>query len=322
MKLIIISGHSGSGKSTALNALEDEGYNCIDNFPVGLLQSLVHNAMRNTILPTAHLAVCIDARATDLERFPEILLSLDRMDLDCQVLFLDANNTTLVKRFSETRRRHPLTNVATDLRQAIEIEREMLEGVSDMADLIIDTTQMDSQSLRELIKTRIVEKQTTGLALLFRSFGFKYGVPVDADFVFDIRCLPNPHWVEELRPLNGMDDPVRDYLSLKKEVGAMFEDIQKFVGNWLPRFEESNRVYLTIAIGCTGGQHRSVYMAERLGTFFARQIPNVLVRHREQPQLYATSNSTHSHGDTSDKAQSGGNSTPRAPAAAGEHGET
>ncbi len=237
MKLIIISGRSGSGKSTALNALEDEGFNCIDNFPVGLLQSLVHNAVRNTLLTTQHLAVCIDARATDLERFPEILLSLDRMDLDCQVLFLDASSPTLVKRFSETRRRHPLTNLTTDLRQAIEIEREMLECVSDLADLIIDTTQMDSQSLRELIKTRVVEKQTIGLALLFRSFGFKYGVPVDADFVFDIRCLPNPHWVEELRPLTGLDEPVRDYLALKKEVGYMFDYIQKFVSIWLPRFE-------------------------------------------------------------------------------------
>jgi len=132
----------------------------------------------------------------------------------------------------------------------------------------------------------VVERQTAGLALLFRSFGFKYGVPVDADFVFDIRCLPNPHWIEELRPLTGMDDPVRDYLALQKDVGAMFDDIQKFVANWLPKFEENNRVYLTIAIGCTGGQHRSVYMAERLGRFFAAQTPNVLVRHREQPGLY------------------------------------
>ena len=284
MKLIIISGRSGSGKSTALNALEDEGYNCIDNFPVGLLQSLVHNASRNPLVQSQHLAVCIDARATDLERFPEILLSLDRMDLDCQVLFLDAGSPTLVQRFSETRRRHPLTNPNTDLRQAIETERELLESVSDLADLIIDTTQMDSQSLRELIKTRVVEKQTTGIALLFRSFGFKYGVPVDADFVFDIRCLPNPHWIEELRPLTGLDDPVRDYLALQKEVVSMFEDIQKFVSNWLPRFEDTNRVYLTIAIGCTGGQHRSVYMAERLGKYFAAQRPNVLVRHRETPR--------------------------------------
>ena len=328
MKLIIISGRSGSGKSTALNALEDEGFNCIDNFPVGLLQSLVHNALRNTLPPTQHLAVCIDARATDLERFPEILLSLDRMDLDCQVLFLDAGKPTLVKRFSETRRRHPLTNPSTDLRQAIEIEGQLLESVSDLADLIIDTTQMDSQSLRELIKTRVVEKQTTGLALLFRSFGFKYGVPVDADFVFDIRCLPNPHWVEELRPLTGMDEPVRDYLSLKKEVGAMFEDIQKFVGNWLPKFEESNRVYLTIAIGCTGGQHRSVYMAERLGKYFSNQIPNVLVRHREQPGLYNDPDPT--EGGTpmegSSRKKTGAPSlivaSPRAPAAAREHPES
>ncbi len=287
MKLIIISGRSGSGKSTALNALEDEGFNCIDNFPVGLLQSLVHNALRNPLTEAQNLAVCIDARAIDLERFPEILLSLDRMDLDCQVLFLDASSPELVKRFSETRRRHPLTNPGTDLRQAIEIERELLESVSDLADLLLDTTQMDSQQLLELIKTRVVQKQTTGLALLFRSFGFKYGVPVDADFVFDIRCLPNPHWVEELRPLTGLDEPVRDYLSLQKEVGAMFDDIQNFVTNWLPKFEDSNRVYLTVAIGCTGGQHRSVYIAERLGKFFAAQKTNVLVRHREMPRHIA-----------------------------------
>ncbi len=281
MKLIIISGRSGSGKSTALNALEDEGFNCIDNFPVGLLQSLVHNALRNPLVQTQNLAVCIDARATDLERFPEILLSLDRMDLDCQVIFVDAMSPTLVKRFSETRRRHPLTNNTTDLRQAIEIERELLESISDLADLLIDTTQIDTQALRELIKTRVVAKQEDGLALLFRSFGFKYGVPVDADFVFDIRCLANPHWIEQLRPLTGLDEPVRDYLALNGQVNEMFNDIQKFVSTWLPRFEDSNRVYLTLAIGCTGGQHRSVYMAERLGKFFASVKPNVLVRHRE-----------------------------------------
>lgn len=297
MKLIIISGRSGSGKSTALNALEDEGFNCIDNFPVALLQSLVHNALRafnrvemegpnltedESATPTAqNLAVCIDARSTDLERFPEILLSLDRMDLDCQVMFLDAQSATLVKRFSETRRRHPLTNASTDLRQALESERLLLESVSDLADLNIDTTQMGSQALRELISTRVVEKQASGLALLFRSFGFKFGVPVDADFVFDIRCLPNPHWVKELRPLTGLDDPVRDYLAHDDSVREMFKDIERFVKNWLPQFEENSRVYLTIAVGCTGGQHRSVYMAERLGQSFSQIMPNVLVRHRE-----------------------------------------
>ncbi len=172
---------------------------------------------------------------------------------------------------------------------------------------------MDSQQLRELIKTRVVEKQTTGLALLFRSFGFKYGVPIDADFVFDIRCLPNPHWVEELRPLTGLDEPVRDYLSIKKDVGAMFDDIQKFVANWLPKFEESNRVYLTVAIGCTGGQHRSVYMAERLNKFFAAQRPNVLVRHREMPRHVAA-------GRVKPRADGSiPGLPPRSPAAAGEH---
>ena len=303
MKLIIISGRSGSGKSTALNALEDEGFNCIDNFPVALLQSLVHNALKaynnnqaedlvnhsegdaesNELVqpPQQNLAVCVDARSTDLERFPEILLSLDRMDLDCQVMFLDAQSATLVKRFSETRRRHPLTNATTDLRQALEFERLLLESVSDLADLNIDTTQLGGQALRELITTRVVEKQTSGLALLFRSFGFKYGVPVDADFVFDIRCLPNPHWVKELRPLTGLDDAVRDYLAHDDRVGEMFTDIEKFVTNWLPQFEENSRVYLTIAVGCTGGQHRSVYMAERLGQAFSALMPNVLVRHRE-----------------------------------------
>jgi len=295
VKLIIISGRSGSGKSTALNALEDEGFNCIDNFPVALLQSLVHNALRASndtqaetsaavqpATPTPQdLAVCIDARSTDLGRFPEILLSLDRMDLDCQVMFLDAQSATLVKRFSETRRRHPLTNSSTDLRQALESERILLESVSDLADLNIDTTQMGSQALRELITTRVVDKQSSGLALLFRSFGFKYGVPVDADFVFDIRCLPNPHWVKELRPLTGLDDPVRDYLAHDEKVRDMFNDIERFVTTWLPQFEENSRVYLTIGVGCTGGQHRSVYMAERLGQSFTKLMPNVLVRHRE-----------------------------------------
>ncbi|MEM7220169.1 MAG: RNase adapter RapZ [Pseudomonadota bacterium] len=288
MKLIIISGRSGSGKSTALNALEDQGFNCIDNFPVGLLQSLVHNTLRNPLVRAQNMAVCIDARATDLERFPEILLSLDRMDLDCQVIFLDARNETLVKRFSETRRRHPLTSSTTDLNEAIETERELLESISDLADLLIDTTQMDSGALREMISVRVATNQDHGVALLFRSFGFKYGVPVDADFVFDIRCLPNPHWVAELRPLTGLDEPVASYLQAQPTVGVMFDDIHNFVARWLPRFEDTNRVYLTLAIGCTGGQHRSVYMAETLAKTFKAQRPNVLVRHRELPRLLGT----------------------------------
>lgn len=283
MKLIIISGRSGSGKSTALHVLEDSGYNCIDNLPVGLLPALVHNALRSPEQRAQRMAVSIDARnsAADLRRFPEILLSLDRMDLDCEVVYLDALGATLVKRFSETRRRHPLTSERVDLRQAIEAERELLASIADLADLQIDTTHLTTPGLVDLIKARIAGRAETGMSLLFRSFGYKYGVPVDGDLVFDIRCLPNPHWVPELRRQNGMDAPVREYLESIPDVSAMYEDIRNYLETWLPKFEANNRVYMTVAIGCTGGQHRSVYMAERLGAHFGKRITNVLVRHRE-----------------------------------------
>ena len=281
MKLIIISGRSGSGKSTALNSLEDAGYNCIDNFPVILLQSLVHNALRDPGLKSSKMAVCIDARSSDVERFPEILLSIDRMDVDCQVIYLDARSPTLVKRFSETRRRHPLTDARTDLRQAIDAEAEVLESIADLADLTIDSTLLSSQALAEVVTTRIAAKTNSGISLLFRSFGFKYGVPVDADVVFDVRCLPNPHWVEHLRPLNGEDQAVAEYLGQEALVSEMFGDISNYLTTWIPRFEANARVYMTVAIGCTGGQHRSVYLARRLANHFAKNFENVLVRHRE-----------------------------------------
>jgi UPF0042 nucleotide-binding protein len=281
MKLIIISGRSGSGKSTALKAIEDAGYNCIDNFPVNLLQSLVHDALRDPTQQSSNLAVCIDARNRELERFPEILLSLDRMDVDCQVIYLDALSPTLVKRFSETRRRHPLTNKDTDLRQAIDAEMEVLESIADLADLTLDTTQVTEQELRDLITNRILAKTPSRISLLFRSFGFKYGVPVDADVVFDIRCLPNPHWVEGLRPLTGLDAPVEQFLAQEDLVDDMFQDIAAYLDKWIPQFEANARVYMTVAIGCTGGQHRSVYMAERLAHHFEAELENVLVRHRE-----------------------------------------
>ncbi len=286
MRLIIISGRSGSGKSTVLRALEDAGYNCIDNFPVNLLQSLVHNALRDPTQKDSAIAVCIDARGRELERFPEILLSLDRMDVDCQLIFLDALSPTLVKRFSETRRRHPLTNAKTDLRQAIEAESALLESISDLADLTVDTTRLESAQLTELIRDRLAASAENRLSLLFRSFGFKHGVPVDADYVFDIRCLPNPHWVDNLRPLTGLDEPVRAYLGAQPLVAQMFEDVAGYLERWLPHFEENNRMYMTVAIGCTGGQHRSVYLATRLAEHFASSRVNVLVRHRElaQPQ--------------------------------------
>ena len=283
MKLVIISGRSGSGKSTALHVLEDGGYNCIDNLPVGLLPALIHSALRDPEQRALRMAVSIDARnsAADLQRFPEILLSLDRMDLDCEVVYLDALGPTLVKRFSETRRRHPLTSESVDLRQAIEAEREILAGIADLADLTIDTTHLTTPALVDLIKARIANRSESGISLLFRSFGYKFGIPVDGDIVFDIRCLPNPHWIPELRKLSGKDVAVVRFLESDPDVGAMYDDIRVYLERWLPKFEASNRIYMTVAIGCTGGQHRSVYMAERLGMHFRESLPNVLVRHRE-----------------------------------------
>jgi UPF0042 nucleotide-binding protein len=286
MKLVIISGRSGSGKSTALHVLEDAGFNCIDNFPVGLLPAMVHTALRDPQQHSQRMAVSIDARnsAPDLRRFPEILLSLDRMDLDCEVIYLDALSPTLVKRFSETRRRHPLTNETTDLRQAIEAEHELLASIADLADLVIDTTHLATPALIDLISARSASKTTSGLSLLFRSFGFKFGIPVDGDLVFDIRCLPNPHYIPELRRLTGRDEAVREFLEADADVLAMYNDIRRYLETWLPKFEQNNRIYMTVAIGCTGGQHRSVYMAEKLGSHFRETIPNVLVRHRELEQ--------------------------------------
>lgn len=281
MRLLIISGRSGSGKTTALRALEDAGYNCIDNFPVLLLQSLVHDALRDIDQQAANIAVCIDARSRSLGRFGEILLALDRMDVDCQVIYLDAQSPTLVKRFSETRRRHPLTNASTDLLQAIEAERELLEQIADLADLTIDTTLLRGRELTELIRQRVIGGKRNGLSLLFRSFGFKFGVPVDADLVFDLRCLPNPYWVPELNPLTGRDTPVIRFLEADPLVQQMESDLTGYLERWLPRFEADQRTYLTVAIGCTGGQHRSVYMVERLGAHFRGRFADVLVRHRE-----------------------------------------
>jgi UPF0042 nucleotide-binding protein len=281
MRLIVISGRSGSGKTTALRALEDAGYNCIDNFPVVLLHSLVHDALRDPDQQSANIAVCIDARSRALARFGEILLSLDRMDVDCQVIYLDAQSATLVKRFSETRRRHPLTNAKTDLLEAIEAERELLERIADLADLTIDTTQLRGRELSELIRERVVGARRNGLSLLFRSFGFKFGVPVDADLVFDLRCLPNPYWVPELHTLTGRDPAVIGFLEDSPMVREMFDDLRGYLERWLPRFENDQRTYLTVAIGCTGGQHRSVYMVEKLAAHFQGRFADVLARHRE-----------------------------------------
>lgn len=278
MKLFIISGRSGSGKSTILQALEDQGYQCIDNLPVTLLHSLVEENLRSASLL---LAVCIDARSHSLQTFPEILKALPLDKSARRVVYLDAVSPTLVKRFSETRRRHPLTSDKIDLRQAIDMEAQVLGTIADLADLTIDTTQLSSQQLKAQFVDRVLDHDSSNINLLVRSFGFKYGVPVDADFVFDLRCLPNPHWNPELRTLSGLDQPVMDYLQDQPMVNEMFEDISSILNRWVPRFEDNARVYMTVAIGCTGGQHRSVYMAQRLAEYLSREYSNVLVRHRE-----------------------------------------
>ena len=282
MKLVIISGRSGSGKSTALHLLEDEGYYCIDNLPVVLIPQVVKHLQSSEATEHNKVAICVDARNTsnDLSNLADLFSSTPE-DLEVDIVFLDADSERLIKRFSETRRRHPLSNKHTALSEAIISERKILEPIASIATLTIDTSSMSLHELRTAIKTRLVERQGPGISILFQSFGFKHGIPVDADIVYDIRILPNPHWDPNLRSLTGQDQPVIDFLDQQAEVEEMYNDIKQYLDKWLPMFEHNNRSYITIAIGCTGGQHRSVYMAERLANFFSTGYQNVQFRHRE-----------------------------------------
>jgi UPF0042 nucleotide-binding protein len=283
MRLIIVSGRSGSGKSTALNVLEDNGFYCIDNLPAGLLPELAERALLHTELLHPQVAVSIDARnlPSQLKRFPELLEEVRARHILCDVLYLDADDETLLKRFSETRRRHPLTNENRSLAEAIHDEELLLAAIIDHADLKIDTTHLNLYQLRDVLKLRLLNKPEPGTAFLIESFGFKRGMPVDADLVFDVRCLPNPYWKAELRDFSGLDQPVVDYLAAQPDVEEMFQDIHAYLSKWLPRFAASNRAYVTIAIGCTGGHHRSVYLAERLGQALREPLKNLQVRHRD-----------------------------------------
>ena len=283
MRLIIVSGRSGSGKSTALDVLEDNGFYCIDNLPAGLLPELAERALLHTEVLQPQVAVSIDARnlPTHLQRFPELLAEVRARHIQCDVLYLDADEDTLLKRFSETRRRHPLTDESRSLAEAIRDESLLLEPISDLADLKIDTTHLNLYQLRDSLKLRLLNKPEPGTAFLIESFGFKRGMPVDADLVFDVRCLPNPYWKPELRSHSGLDQPVIDYLAAQADVDEMYTDIHAYLYKWLPRFAASNRAYVTIAIGCTGGHHRSVYLAERLGQTLRPQLKNLQVRHRD-----------------------------------------
>ena len=282
MRLTIISGRSGSGKSTVLHVLEDKGYYCVDNLPASLLPALAKRISTDANDLT-QVAVSVDARnvSTDLAQVPQIVAELKEKTIPTEILFLDANSQTLLKRFSESRRKHPLSSESVGLREAIEKESELLEPISILANLTIDTSNMSLQALRQTVKARMLEDQTNAMALLFQSFGFKNGVPVDADIVYDVRCLPNPYWDSSLRALTGLDDGVKKFLSDESEVSEMLEDISNYLEKWLPKFEANNRSYITVAVGCTGGQHRSVYLCERLAESFAGKISNVQVRHRE-----------------------------------------
>ena len=282
MQLVIISGRSGSGKSTALHQLEDEGYYCIDNLPVALLPSLVTEASREEFSHFEGAAVCIDARNAwkDLKNFSAIIDSLPE-SVESHILYLDADDATLIKRFSETRRRHPLTSETTPLAEAIDQEREQLASISSKASLVLDSSQMTIYELRDTIKQKLLGTTTGTMSILLQSFGFKRGVPADADLVFDVRMLPNPHWVKELRLKSGLDAAVQTFLESQPLTEDLYRDICHYLDNWLPHYRESNRSYMTIALGCTGGQHRSVYLADRLFKHYQEQFPTIHIRHRE-----------------------------------------
>ncbi len=292
MKLIIVSGRSGSGKSTALHVLEDVGFYCIDNLPLGLLVPLTEQVTAQSAIGPASaprarqkVAVSIDARTLchDIARFEDVYQQLRSRGIELEVLYLDAQSTTLLKRFHATRRKHPLSSDQCSLAEAIEAESALLEPLASVADLKLDTTDLGMYQLRDLIKERVAGHRYQELAVLFQSFGFKNGIPHDADFIFDVRCLPNPYWDTSLRQFNGTQAPVINFLENHAESGKMVADIAQFMNQWLPSFQASNRTYMTIGIGCTGGQHRSVYVCEKLGALFRSSLANVQIRHRELP---------------------------------------
>ena len=282
-QLVVISGRSGSGKSTALHVLEDLGYYCIDNLPASLIPNLVDRSKQQKL--SATLAVSIDARnsAADLEDFPLAITKIQ--DFDVRVIFLDAASPTLIKRFSETRRKHPLSTQEMGLKEALNVESQLLDGLAMMASLKIDTTHMTLHQLRDEVRDRVANT-TQSTTIMFQSFAFKHGVPVDADFVFDARFLPNPHWIPHLRPLTGLDREVAAFLSEEKEVIGFEQDLITFLETWLPKIIKSNRAYITVCVGCTGGQHRSVYLIERLAARFKAQNHTIQTRHKELLQTF------------------------------------
>lgn len=284
MRLIIITGMSGSGKSAALNMLEDLDYYCMDNIPAAMLSSVIPVVTQSTIgRPVTHIAVGLDARNApeEVDALPVFVRELRNAGHQCDILFLQTDEEILLKRYSETRRRHPMSAEGYSLRESIEHERQLLQPLLNLAELIVDTSHTSIYELRDIIAERIASRQPRALSLLIESFGFKHGIPADADFVFDLRCLPNPYWEPHLRNLTGKNKKVAEFLDASELVQQMFHDIHQFVGTWIPRYMSFNRSYLTIAIGCTGGQHRSVYMVEKLAAALKTEHPQVHIRHKE-----------------------------------------
>jgi UPF0042 nucleotide-binding protein len=285
MRLVIVSGFSGSGKSVALHALEDMGYYCIDNIPAALLKSFVAHILPRGDSVFESMGVGLDARnrPEDIDSVPGLIQDLRASGITCELVFLQADEEVLMSRFSETRRKHPLSVKGAGLREALAQERDLLGSIINAADLFIDTTDTSAHELRERIRERVGEREPHTLSILIESFGYKHGLPADADFVFDVRCLPNPYWDPKLRHMSGLDQPVRAFLTEQSPVQAMIDDIVGFLETWISKYQDFQRSYLTVAIGCTGGQHRSVYIAEEIAARLSPSFGPIRTRHNELP---------------------------------------
>jgi UPF0042 nucleotide-binding protein len=287
VRILIVSGLSGSGKSVALHMLEDLGFYCIDNIPAALLKSFISHTVRTPEPAYERTAIGLDARNTagEIASVPQLLEELKRGGIQCEVLFLTASEDELLRRFSETRRKHPMSRDNLDLRAAMAKEREILEPIVYAADLVIDTSRMGVHELRDIVHQRLEQRSVPRLSITFESFGFKHGIPGDADFVFDARSIANPYWEPSLRKLTGKDAEVMRFLESQEAAGRLIEDIARFIEARIPEYQANNRGYLTVAVGCTGGQHRSVYIVDRLTERFAARFANVSARHSALPAI-------------------------------------
>jgi UPF0042 nucleotide-binding protein len=285
VRIIVVSGLSGSGKSVALHMLEDLGFYCIDNIPAALLKPFISYTVRGPEPAYERTAIGLDARnaAAEIASVPQLIDELRRSGIHCEVIFLVTSDEELLRRFAETRRVHPMSRNNIDLRDAMKLERSLLEPIINAADLVVDTSKMGVHALRELIHQRVNQRAVSRLSITFESFGFKYGIPGDADFVFDARSLPNPYWEPGLRELTGRDAAVIDFLEAQTNVATLIKDIVQFMTARIVEYQTSNRGYLTVAVGCTGGQHRSVYIVDRLAELFAERFPAVTARHNSLP---------------------------------------